>query len=162
MAAFLQKIPDDRFNSESDFVVKESKTMNAIVGIFFLIFSFAGFSVSLVFGSITLFIAIGAFVRSTKDETIIKINKKGFYYYGELVTDWDHFISDEFIDEVPLPSGSNPGVNDQFFVMIKYYKDGLPGYYGRKIRFTDSQDKSEDEIMAAIKFYYTNRQKLTQ
>jgi hypothetical protein len=43
--------------------------------------------------------------------------------------------------------------------MIKYYKDGEPGYYGRKIRLTDTQDKSEEEIIAAVKFYYKNRQK---
>jgi hypothetical protein len=36
--------------------------------------------------------------------------------------------------------------------MLKYYKDEKPGYFGRKIPLTDNQDKSEEEIIAAIKF----------
>jgi len=45
--------------------------------------------------------------------------------------------------------------------MIKYYEDGKPGYFGRKIPFTDTQDKSEEEIIGAVKFYYKNRHKAT-
>jgi hypothetical protein len=41
----------------------------------------------------------------------------------------------------------------------EYCKEGHPGCYSRKIRFTDTQDKSEEEIMTAIKFYYSNSQR---
>lgn len=40
--------------------------------------------------------------------------------------------------------------------MIKYSKEGQSGYYGRKIPLTDTQDKAEEEIIAAIKFYHTH------
>ena len=73
--------------------------------------------------------------------------------------DWDHFISEQFIDELPLPSSTSSGIRDRFFLMIKYYKDGKPGYFGRKICLTDSQDKSEEEIIAAVKFYYKQFEK---
>lgn len=43
------------------------------------------------------------------------INKNGFYYYGELVTDWDHFINVEFIDEVLLPGMYSSGTSDKFY-----------------------------------------------
>jgi hypothetical protein len=163
MAVFFQDIPDDHFNIESDFVVKESKNTNLVIGIFMLLVSVAAFSISaIVIGGVTLAIAIGALTKTSKDEVILQINKTGIYYYGQLLTDWDHFKREEFIDELPLPSGNNPGVNDKFFLMIKYYKDGYPGYYGRKIQLTNSQDKSEEEIFAAIKFYYKNRQKAIQ
>jgi hypothetical protein len=44
--------------------------------------------------------------------------------------------------------------------MIKYYKEGFPGYYGRKIRLTNTQDKSEEEIVTAITFYFKHYQKI--
>ena len=111
---------------------------------------------SVLMGSLMLLFAIGALVRTSKDITIMKI-KTGFYYYGQLITDWDHFISEEFIDDGPASPRS--GAVDRFYLMIKYYKEGESGYYGRKIRLTDNQDKSEEEIIAAVKFYYKNRQK---
>jgi hypothetical protein len=160
MAVFFQNIPDDHFNVESDFMVKESKKMHLIIGIFFFIFSLAAFSVSLVMGGILLIFSIGMLVKSTKDQTIMKINREGIYYYGQLLTDWDNFISSEFIDELPLPSSNSNGLSDQFFLMIKYYKEGFPGYYGRKIRLTNTQDKSEEEIVAAITFYFKHYQKI--
>jgi len=155
MPVFFQKISDDQFNAESDFVVKESKKIHLIFGIFFFVISLAGFSMSPIISGFGLLIAIAALVRSSKDQTIMKVNKNGIYYYGQLVTDWNHFITLEFKDEIPTPSYGTDGINDEFSLMIKYYKDGFPDYYGRKIRLTNSQDKSEEEIIAAIKFYYS-------
>jgi hypothetical protein len=157
MAAYFQKIPDEQFDFETDFVVKESKNMNLVVGIFFLIFSLAAFFMSVIMGGLLLLFAIGTLMRSSKDILIMKISKTGFYYYDELITDWDHFISEEFIDDGPASGRS--GAVDRFYLMVKYYKDGQPGYYGRKIRLTNDQDKSEEEIIAAVKFYYKNSQK---
>lgn len=76
MAVFFQDVPEDQFNAESDFVVKESKNMNVSVGLLFLVFSLITFSTSVIMGGVALFIAIGAFARSAKDITIIRINKK--------------------------------------------------------------------------------------
>jgi hypothetical protein len=162
MPVFFQNISDDQFNFDSDFLVRESKNMNIVAGIFILILSIPAFSMHVLAGVAVVIFAISAFVKSTRDQTIIKINKQGFYYYDELITDWEHFISEEFIDELPLPSRNNAGVNDQFFLMIKYYKDGYPGHYGRKIPLTDNQDKAEEEIIAAVKFYYKNSRKAIQ
>jgi hypothetical protein len=162
MAVFFQDVSEDQFNAESDFVVKESMNMNVFTGLLFLVFSLITFPTSVIMGGVALFIAIGAFVRSAKDTTIIRINKKGFYYYGRLITDWEHFISDQFIDELPLPQGNDPGLNDRFFLFIKYYKEGELGYFGRKIRLTDSQDKSEEEIIAAVKFYYKKSREMVK
>lgn len=156
MAAYFQKISDDHFNIETDFLVKESKNMNLVVGVLIFIFSIASFSMSIIMGGLVLLFAIGTLMRTSKEIIIMKINKTGFYYYGKLITDWDHFISEEFIDDGPASPRS--GAKDQFYLLIKYYKEGQPGYFGRKIRLTDSQDKSEEEIIAAVKFYYKNSQ----
>jgi hypothetical protein len=156
VAAYFQKISDDHFNIETDFLVKESKNMNLVVGVLIFIFSIASFSMSIIMGGLVLLFAIGTLMRTSKEIIIMKINKTGFYYYGKLITDWDHFISEEFIDDGPASPRS--GAKDQFYLLIKYYKEGQPGYFGRKIRLTDSQDKSEEEIIAAVKFYYKNSQ----
>jgi hypothetical protein len=159
----FQNISDDEFNYNEDFIVKESKKLNLVIGIFLLIFSIGLFSTGYIGnGGGAMVAAIAALTKSSKTTTVIAINKMGIYYYGELLTDWDHFISEEFIDDVPLPSRRDPGINDQFFLLLKYYKDGLPGYYGRKIQLTDTQNKSEEEIIAAIKFYYKNYEKVNQ
>jgi hypothetical protein len=157
MAVYFQKISDDQFNASSDFVVKESKGVNLVTGILFLILAFAFVSMSW-YGWFGVIFAIGVIVKGFRNKTIMVINKSGFYYYGELLTDWDHFISEEFIDDGPAMPQS--GAKDQFYVLIKYYKEAQAGYYGRKIPFTDSQDKSEEEIIAAIKFYYKNHEKV--
>jgi len=110
------------------------------------------------FGWILFAAALIVIAKGIKNKTVMVINKSGFYYYGELITDWKNFIEAEFIDDVPLPGMYSTGTTDRFYLLVKYYKEGQPGYYGRKIRFTDTQDKSEEEIIAAIKFYYKNCQ----
>lgn len=159
MAVYFQQVPDDQFDASSNFVVKESKGVNLITGIFFLILAFGFVSMSW-YGWFMVIPALAVIARGFRNKTIMVINKNGVYYYGELLTDWNHFISEEFIDDGPsLSRGTS---KDQFYVLIKYYKEGQPGYYGRKIPFTDSQDKSEEEIIAAIKFYYEQNEKANQ
>jgi hypothetical protein len=159
MAVYFQKISDDQFNASSDFVAKESKGVNLVIGIFFLILAFAFVFISW-YGWLMVISVLAIVARGFRNKRIMVINKNGFYYYGELLTDWDHFISEEFIDDGPSLSWSPP--KDQFYVLIKYYKEGQSGYYGRKVSFTNSQDKSEEEIIAAIKFYYNNHEKEEQ
>jgi hypothetical protein len=160
--AVFQNIPDDHFNPDTDFIVRESSCMNYFIGGVSFIFALAFCFMSIYMGIFLLLCTIPVFARAAKKEIIMRINKKGFYYYGKLITSWESFIEVSFIDDVPLPDARTRGLNDQFSMMVKYYKDGAQGYYGRKIPFTDTQDKSEEEIIAAIRFYYKNRNKVHQ
>jgi hypothetical protein len=162
MHSFFQEISDDQFNYEADFLVKESITMNLIISSFSLVLSIAFFSLSPWMAGIMLLVPIGAFVRGFKNQVVMKVNSNGFYYYGQLITTWKNFISVNFLDETFENTRGAIREADRFFLMIKYYKDGRPGYFGRKIRFTDTQDKSEEEIIAAIKFYYKHSQAVSQ
>ena len=81
------------------------------------------------------------------------INKTGFYYLGKLVTGWKNFIDasvtqDEENRRIPYD------ITDRFILLVRYYKEGEPGYFGRKFLMTAAMDKSEEDIIAAIKFYY--------
>ena len=83
------------------------------------------------------------------------VNKSGFYYYGSLITNWANFIDVEFVDDVPLPDQNSSGISDRFSMLMRFYKDDQPGlYFTQQFRFTNTQDKSEEEIIAAVKFYH--------
>lgn len=156
MTIHFQKIPDSQFNIEEDFLVKTSRKIKLLYGLFLLVIALAIASISM---WIAIFFAIPVIlylIKSTRKVVIMKINKYGFYYFGRLIFSWNNFKDVEFIDEVPLPGYYSSGINDQFSLMIRYYKDGEPGFYGRKIPLTNTQDKSEEEIMAAIGFYSKN------
>lgn len=155
MAAYFQKISENNFNAEGSFVVKESKTMRLVFGILFSLFAAFLVQVSLLIAIIAAILAVASFIRAGQEHIIMKINKDGFYYYGTLLTNWGNFVSARFVDEAPMQSTSSLGLSDKFFVVIRYYKDDRK-CYERKIALTNTQDKSEEEIMAAIRFYYKN------
>ncbi len=154
--SFFQKISEDQFQAEGDFVVKESKTMRLVIGLLLLAISIYMIKSSVVIGIVIAIAAIASFIASTKDRVIMTISKRGFFYYGSLLTNWKNFVSAEFIDEAPTISSSSTGFSDKFSLFIKYHKDDQPGCFGRKIPLTNTQDKSEEEILAAIRFYYRN------
>ena len=162
MPVLFQTISDDHFNIEQDFVVKESQGVNTIIGIFILclvvgLLSTIGIRWTILIPIASVAITAIAYIKNgVTNPTVILINKNGFYYYGQFITNWNNFIDIKFIDDMPRAEIYTKGIQDRFGMMIRYYKDGEDGYYGRKISFTDTQDKSEEEIIAAIKFYHSH------
>ena len=154
VATRFQQIPEDQFNANETFIVKESKAMNFTIGLCMIGFAVLTLDYSLVIAIPTGIFGIASIVRSGRNFVVIKIDRTGFYYYGKLVTTWKNFASAKFIDDVPVPTENSSGVSDRFFLAIRYYKDGNPNCFERKVAFTNTQDKSEEEILAAIKFYY--------
>lgn len=60
------------------------------------------------------------------------------------------------MDEIPVLTSGSAGLSDKFSLYIQYYKNDQPGCFGRKIPLTNTPDKPEEEIMAAVRFYYRN------
>jgi hypothetical protein len=154
--AFFQTISEDKFQADADFVVKESKQMRRLIGGFFFVLSLFMLKDFLWMGLIVGSIGIGALIVSMRNETVMVINRNGFFYYGQLLTNWTNFVSAEFLDELPVQMSGSAGLSDQFFLYLKYYKDDKPGCFALKIPLTNTQDKSEEEVLAAIRFYYRN------
>jgi len=162
MPVFLQKISEDNFNANSDFHVKESRGCNMTMGILLLalfllivitdISGILGGPILRIF-YLLLIPAVLFIRRGSANQIVMTINKVGFYYGGQLLTSWDNFIDATVTQEEKLLM-----IQDNFLLFIKYYKDGSPGYFGRKLPLTNTQDKAEEEIIAAIKFYYRNHQ----
>lgn len=152
MPVYFQHIPEDRFKIEEEFLVKESKGLRIFFGILLLLFGAYMFNESIIVAVIAGTLSLAAFYMASRNVVIMRISKDGFYYHNRLVTSWSKFVSAKFVDEAPTLTSSSLGLSDRFAVVIRYYKeDGK--CYERKIPLTNTQNKSEEEVMAAIRFY---------
>lgn len=146
---------EPNLNAEGDFLVRESIGLNYTVGVLLLLV----FAASMAMGdygwshymsalALLLIPAALYLAKGRRNAVSIRINKSGFYCGGKLVTDWVNFF-DATITEDAVPGS----FQDHFFLFIRYYKASQAGLYARKIRLSNTQDKSEEEIIAAIRFY---------
>jgi hypothetical protein len=155
VAVYFQKISDNQFNQEESFLVKESKRMRLFIGLISLAIACVMVKSSIILAAVAAAFGIGSLLASRKNQVVMEINKDGFFYYGRLITGWNHFVSASFIDQAPQLSTNSLGISDQFFIAVRYRKENSQDCFERKIPLTNMQDKSEEEIMAAIRFYYT-------
>ncbi|MGZ5221303.1 MAG: hypothetical protein ACXWC7_14540, partial [Chitinophagaceae bacterium] len=130
-------------NAENDFLVKESNTINSIVGIVLLAVFFvsmaagdSGWSIYIL--ALFLFLIPGAFAmaRARRNATIIMINKTGVYYGGRLVTAWDLFYDAKIANESRVGS-----VSDKFILYIRYYSPDHSLIYTKRIPLSSTQDR---------------------
>jgi hypothetical protein len=143
-------------DAEGNFLVKESKSTNYIVGalllaVFFISLSFGDYGWSNFLFGICIFLVPGtvAIARARRNSVIMKINATGFYYYGKLIAPRNLFKDAEVQDKTPVAS-----YKDNFQLYFRYYSADCSLIYTRIIPLTDTQDKADEEIMEAIWFYY--------
>ena len=85
--------------------------------------------------------------KAFSQTSYLTVNNDGIFERNVLVTNWNNFVSAEINEEEIVGS-----YRDNFVLIINYYKENT-GYYVRKIRLTNTQDKSEEEIIAAINHF---------
>ncbi|RYY41733.1 MAG: hypothetical protein EOO08_00985 [Chitinophagaceae bacterium] len=89
------------------------------------------------------------FLRKARDKSVImRIDRAGFVYYGKRLFTWDKFVSAR-VHEV---AATNVRFGDNFQLQLQFYKDD-GNIYGRTVRLTNTQNKAEEEIIAAIRYY---------
>jgi len=152
-----------RLNTNGDFVVKESVGSNIFIGVVFLLLALAAlinftddtdkyhpprtsFFVTIL--AITLPPAILFIAKGFMHQTVMTINKNGIYYFGTLKTNWNNFIN-AYITQDEIPGS----IQDNFVLILQFYKEGKEGFFETKIPLRNTQDKSEEEIIAAIKYF---------
>lgn len=150
-------------NKDVDFLVKESAVLNVFIGAFFLLLFIitivnftndpyhSDYRRTKVFLTIVVFTLPTAIIFITKGfmhKTIITINKNGIYYFGKLKTNWQNLL-EAFITQDEIPGS----IKDNFVLILKFYKDGEDDCYETKIPLRNTFDKSEEEIIAAIRFF---------
>ncbi len=150
---------NNTLNKNEDFTVRESRKMDLILLIIFsLLFVFGMVTVNwnesriveYILGIIGLTLPSAFYWRNRLNlqKVAIKINKDGIYEYSTFITNWDNFF-DAHITQKEI-TGS---ISDNFILVIEYYKEDGETLIEHEIYMSDSFDKSEEEIIAAIKFF---------
>jgi hypothetical protein len=126
-----------------------------IIGLFFFICLFYAYNiVSILICLTTIFGGIINLKKAKSKRISILINTQGIYYYNELLTTWENYICSFAKREL-----AGNGLSENVYVVVEYYKPNETGYFVRKIKMQDDEDKSENDIIEAIIFYYENRNK---
>lgn len=154
-----------KLNDKGEFVVKDSIGVNLVIGLVFLAMFITAF-----FGDdaarnlplwkrlnamhITIIPAIIFFVKAYKNQTKILLNDVGFYYQGRLLTLWDDFIEASIVQDEVLMS-----IQDNFKLLVKHYKYKKTRIYSTKIPLGNTQNQSEEAVLAAVQYFCTKNQR---
>ena len=147
-----------KLDAAKDFMVKDSKWMNYFISL--ILFGLGMVAIFLgdtewtnyLFGSVLVLAGIFFAIKAKKRGTSIIINNSGFYHAGKLLFNWHQFIDAKLVQDTKLVS-----FQDNFIILIRYYSPDRKLVYTSKIPMSNTQDKADEEILAAIYFYYKSR-----
>lgn len=156
-------------HKDSEFVVGEEKVINYVMAIFFLGLFFYGIIdaarrrfinidyQSYVF-ALAIIPAIYCIRRANNNRVYIRVNKTGIYYQEELLTGWANFHN-AFIDQKEKSGFFN--IKDNFLLVVEYRNMEQQKGFRKKIPLTNTQNKSEEEVLEAIKFFWNQYNNVT-
>ena len=144
-----------KLDPNKPFLVKDSMGVNIFLGLVFLamfISSFfnndpdeKGFQFKILY--IAIIPAILFIRKGLANRVCMVINKRGIYYFGELITTWENFIDARIDqDEVLLT------IQDNFVLFVRYRQPGNK-VFRSKIPLRNTHNKAEEEIIEAIRFF---------
>lgn len=162
MAAYILKqvmgkIP---LHKDSQFVVGEDKILVYILSFLFfgiflcgLIYAILRHFTKLDYTSflfvVALLPALILFRQAKSKRIYIRINKKGIYQDERLVTGWANFLNAYVTQKEKTLS-----IQDNFILVVEYRKDGVEKGFRRSIPLTNTQNKSEEEVLEAVQFFW--------
>lgn len=150
------------FTRDSQFVVGEEKILNYVLAaLCFAIFIYGvGDAVNRHFKNIdyqsfvfalALAPAILFFRKAISNRIYIRINKTGIYHNENLVTGWSGLL------KAYLAQKEKKGIfsiQDNFLLVVEYKKDDTRQAFRKKIPLTNTQNKSEEDVLAAVNFFW--------
>lgn len=145
---------------EAEFTVREEKWLNIIMTILFTALFLYGLIDALLKGirhmdyqSIIFALALipaGLFFRKARSKRVyIRINRKGIYQDERLVTDWPHFHNASIGQQEKVVS-----IQDNFLLLIEFFREDSAKGFRRKIPLTNTQNQSEEDVLAAIHYFW--------
>ncbi len=148
-----------KLTRDTEFIVGEEKIVNLIIGFLFLALFIYGFADAILKGFtrltylsyiffLALIPAILAFKKASSKAVYIRVNKTGIYENEILLAPWDKFIK-AYITQKEVAMS----IRDNFLLVVEYVKDDPKNGFRRKIPLTNTQNKSEEDIIAAIQFF---------
>ena len=152
---------------DGQFIVGEEKILIFIIGILFLaLFGYGVFDaarrnfVNIDFQSyvfaLAIIPAVMCFRRGRRDRIYIRVNKKGIYEHERMVTDWEN------LTRVALTQREKTRIieiQDNFELVVEYRKPNSLQMARRRIPLTNTQNKSEEEVLAAVQFFWREYKK---
>jgi hypothetical protein len=152
-------MPTPPLSPDTDFIVGEDKVLDYVMAfLFFALFMYGAIDAfmkgitRLEYLNYVFFLALAPtlfyFVKARNKRVYIRVNKTGIYQDEALVTEWSRLL-DVFIAEKKAAIS----IKDNFILVIEYQKQGITDGFRRKIPLTNTQNKSEEEIMGAITFF---------
>ena len=94
------------------------------------------------------------FFRKARSKKVhIRINKTGIYHHERLVTGWAK-LHKAYISQKEKKGIIN--IQDNFLLVLEFRKENGKQAVRRKIPLTNTQNRSEEEIMEAVKFFWSD------
>lgn len=147
-------------NKNGEFLVGEDRVLDFIMAsLFFALFlyglidtirhEFKDISYSNLVFIIALGIAILFFGKGISKRIYIRINQKGIFQDEQLVTGWAGLLNVYISQKEKVLS-----IKDNFILVVEYVKDDNKKGFRRNIPLTNTQNKSEEEVLEAVKFFW--------
>jgi hypothetical protein len=147
---------------ESEFVVGEAKVLNYVLAVLcFALFlyglidaikrNFINIDYQSYFFTLALVPAYLFFRKARSKRVYIRVNKRGIYHHEKLVTGWSGLLK-AHIDQKEKKGIFN--IQDNFLLVLEYRKEDSKQGVRRKIPLTNTQNKSEEEVLEAVKFFW--------
>jgi branched-subunit amino acid transport protein len=158
----MGKIP---LSIDSQFVVREDKVLDYILAaLFFALFLYGLIDMILHhftkinYQSFIFMIALAPafifFIKGKNKRVYIRINKMGIYQDEKLVTGWSNLLN-AFISQKETVLT----IQDNFILVLEYRKDSFKQGFRRNIPLTNTQNKSEEDVLAAVNFFWKGYRK---
>ena len=147
---------------ETEFIVGQEKVLNYVMGcIFFALFlyglidpiknKFKNIDYQSVVFTLALAAAIYCFRGAQSKRVYIRVNKSGIYQDEKLVTNWQGLIN-VYIGQKEKTKLLN--LLDNFILVVEFRKEYTKTGLRRKIPLTNFQNKSEEEVLEAVQFFW--------
>lgn len=160
-------MPEKTLTKDSEFIVGEEKVLNYILAfLFFALFLYGlidllrhiskGIDYQNLIFFIALLPAIIFFRKGRSNRVYIRINKTGIYEGRHLITGWANLFNAYITQKETVVS-----IQDNFLLVIEYRKEGVKNGLRRRIPLTNTQNKSEEEVLKAVKFFWKEYRKET-
>jgi hypothetical protein len=140
------------------FLVKDSRVVNTVVAIVFLamflsalwydVFDNSPVKANVKIAYLSIIPAIVFMMKAFKNKIVLAVNADGIFHEGRLVTNWSNFVSADYSQEEKILS-----MQDNFILIVTYLNPEEGMQYSKKIGLANTLDKSEEQIIEAIKKY---------
>ena len=151
-----------QLTKNSEFLVGEEKIMNYVLAslclalfMYGLIDAIRRHFINIDYQSFVFALALApAFIffrKARSSRVYIRVNKTGIYQDEQLVTGWSNLLK-VYIAQKETKSFFN--IRDNFILVVEYSKGDLKQGARRNIPLTNTQNKSEEEVLEAVKFFW--------